>query len=86
MITVTRETAFSWLWGISAINMVLGLVIWAWNSFALAVDDSMASWEELEAIAAQNMGASLWSFGVMALLISLATSAIVGGSQIVFRR
>ena len=80
MITVKKSTAFDWLWGTTIINLVAGALLWVVNSNAIAADD-LLPWDEANAIAWQSIGASLWGFGVLVLIITLATSAIVGAIE-----
>jgi len=82
---VTRENAFDFLWGITIINLLLGLVLWVWNTLALQIDDFDSTSDELNAIVWQGIASGLWGFGLLALLFTLATTAIVGSSKIDFR-
>jgi hypothetical protein len=86
MKSVSRENAFDFLWGITAINLLLGAVFWVWNTVALQVVDFDYSSDELNSILWQGIGSSLWGFGMLALLFTLATTAIVGSSKIDFLR
>ena len=84
MKSVSRENAFDFLWGITAINLLVGAVFWIWNTIALQIDDFDYSSDELNSIVWQGIGASFWGFGMLALLFTLATTAIVGSSKIDF--
>jgi hypothetical protein len=81
VITVNKSTAFDWLWGTTIINLGLGALLWVANYFALANDDFDYSSDAANAVAWQAIGASLWGFGVLVFIITLATSAIVGAIE-----
>jgi len=76
MISVSKETAFNWLWGTTFINLGLGAVLWVYNSVALQ-DMSIYNPDQVTAVAWQTIGSGLWGFGVLVFMITLATSAIV---------
>jgi hypothetical protein len=84
MIGMSKETALNWLWGTTYVNLGLGAVLWIFNTLALDEDDFDSGWDLANAIAWQTIGTSLWSFGVLVFVLTLATSAIVdalGGSS-----
>lgn len=84
MIKISKETAFSWLWGTTLINLVLGAVLWVVNWLALQNGDFDFSSDAANALVWQSIGANLWAFGVLVFVITLATAAIVdalSGSQ-----
>lgn len=81
MITIGTKTAVDWLWGITLANLSLGTLLWLWNSLALAIDDFDWSGDAANAVVWQSIGSSLWGFGVLVFVITLATSAIVGSLQ-----
>jgi hypothetical protein len=84
MISVSKETAFNWLWGTTFINLGLGAVLWVFNGLALQIDAFDYSSDAINAVAWQTIGSGLWGFGVLVFIITLATSAIVdalGGNQ-----
>jgi hypothetical protein len=77
MISVSKETAFNWLWGTTFINLGLGAVLWVFNSVALQNYVTIYSPDAVNAVAWQTIGSGLWGFGVLVFMITLATSAIV---------
>ena len=84
MISVSKETAFNWLWGTTFINLGLGALLWVANWLALENGDFDYSSDAANALAWQGIGAGLWGFGVLVFIVTLATSAIVdalGGGQ-----
>jgi hypothetical protein len=84
MISVSKETAFDWLWGTTFINLGFGALLWIFNSVALENGDFDYSSDAANALVWQSIGASLWGFGVLVFIITLATSAIVdalGGNK-----
>lgn len=78
MITMSKESAFGWLWGTTLINLGLGALLWIWNTVALSNDDFDWSSDQANAIVWQAIGSGLWGFGVLVFVITLATSAVVG--------
>jgi hypothetical protein len=85
MISVSKETAFDWLWGTTFLNLGLGALLWGVNWLALENGDFDYSSDAANALAWQGIGAGLWGFGVLVFIITLATSAIVdalGGNQV----
>jgi hypothetical protein len=78
MISVSKETAFNWLWGTTLINLGLGAVIWIYNFLALESDERQSMSYVANALAWQTVGSGLWGFGVLVFVITLATSAVVG--------
>jgi hypothetical protein len=77
MISVSKEQAFDWLWGITGINLALGGLLWVINSIALENGDFDYSSDATNALLWQTIGSGMWGFGVLVLIITLATSAIV---------
>jgi hypothetical protein len=77
MISVSKEQAFDWLWGITGINLALGGLLWVINSIALGNGDFDYSSDATNALLWQTIGSGMWGFGVLVLIITLATSAIV---------
>jgi hypothetical protein len=77
MISVSKEQAFDWLWGITGINLALGGLLWVINSIALENGDFDYSSDATNALLWQAIGSGMWGFGVLVLIITLATSAIV---------
>jgi hypothetical protein len=78
MITMSKESAFEWLWGTTLINLGFGALLWAWNTVALSIDEFDWSSDKANAMVWQEIGSGLWGFGVLAFVITLATSAVVG--------
>jgi hypothetical protein len=76
---MTKESAMQWLWGITILNLGLGALLWVWN-FVVAENNDYFSNDysrvAANAILWQAIGANLFSFGVLALVITLATAAI----------
>jgi hypothetical protein len=81
MITMSKESAFDWLWGTTLINLGLGALLWVWNTVALANDDFDWSSDQANALLWQGIGSGLWGFGVLVFVITLATSAVVGAIE-----
>lgn len=81
MISMSKETAFNWLWGTTFINLGLGALLWILNSVALENGDFDYSSDAANAIVWQGLGAGLWGFGVLVFMITLATSAVVGAIE-----
>ena len=83
MVSVSKETAFDWLWGTTFLNLGIGAVLWVANWIALENGDFDYSSDAANALVWQGIGAGLWGFGVLVFIVTLATSAIVdalGGS------
>lgn len=78
---MSKDTAFSWLWGTTFLNLVLGAVIWLFNTVALETDNFDYSSDAANAVLWQAIGSSLWGFGVLVFIVTLATSAIVGAIE-----
>jgi hypothetical protein len=76
MISVSKERAFDWLWGITVINLALGTLLWVVNSVAQGIGFDYSS-DAANSLIWQGIGAGMWGFGVLVLIITLATSAIV---------
>ena len=81
MISVSKETAFNWLWGTTFINLGVGAVIWIYNFLALESDERQSMSYIANAVAWQTVGSGLWGFGVLVFVITLATSAVVGAIE-----
>jgi hypothetical protein len=72
-----REEAFTLLWLLSLGNMAIGFVFWIWNTVALEFVGLEYASEELEAILWREIGSGFFSFGLLVLVVALATGAIV---------
>jgi hypothetical protein len=55
----------------------LGAVLWIFNTVALDEDDFDSSWDLANSLAWQTIGSGLWGFGVLVVVLTLTTSAIV---------
>ena len=80
MISVSKETAFDWLWGITGINLALGTLLWVVNSVALGIGFDYSS-DAANSLIWQGIGGGMWGFGVLVFVITLATSAVVGAIE-----
>lgn len=78
MITMSKESAFDWLWGTTLINLGLGALLWVINTVALDNNDFDSSSDQVNSLLWQGIGSGLWGFGVLVFVITLATSAVVG--------
>ena len=81
MITMSKESAFDWLWGTTLINLGLGALLWVINSVALGNDDFDSNSDQMNSLLWQSIGSGLWGFGVLVFVITLATSAVVGAIE-----
>jgi phage-related holin len=73
----TKEDAFTLLWLLTMGNMAIGFVFWVWNTVALEFVGLDYASEELEAILWREIGSGFFSFGLLVLVVTLATGAIV---------
>jgi hypothetical protein len=71
-----RDEAFSGLWLLSLGNLGIGALIWIWNTVALELVGLDSSSQELEAIFWRQIGSEMFSFGLLVLVVVLATTAI----------
>jgi hypothetical protein len=76
MAKITSYGYLYWLWWIVWLNIGFGAVLWTFNSIYLGSEDLSAS-EIANAIAWQSTGVDLMGFGILALVIALAASALV---------
>jgi hypothetical protein len=72
-----RDETFSALWLLSLGNLGIGALIWIWNTVALEIVGLDSSSQELEAILWREIGSGMFSFGLIVLVVVLATLAIV---------
>lgn len=80
----SRES-IKWLWWITGINIGGGALVWLYNAAMIQFGDLYSS-EELSAISWQATGSAWIGFGILALIVTLATSAIVVGQIEAVRR
>ena len=76
MAKITSYGYLYWLWWIVWLNIGLGAVLWTFNFLLLSFEDLDNS-EIANAIAWQSTGVDLMGFGILALIIALAASALV---------
>lgn len=78
MFVTNSRASIIWLWRITGINLGGGALVWLINALRIQFGDLYSS-EELSAMSWQATGAAWIGFGVLALVVTLATSAIVDG-------
>jgi hypothetical protein len=74
---VPKEEALILLWLLSIGNMAIGLVFWVWNTVAIEFVGLEYASEKVQAILWREIGSGFFSFGLLVLVVTLATGAIV---------